>query len=379
MQEFKQQFRFMLVGLVSKGIDYESIVLDMEELESLVKTYGGEVFAAVIQKADYPHKATFIGSGKAEEVAGRIAEEKIDIVVINDVLKPGQLYTLEKIFFRSNTKIKVWDRLDLILQIFSQHAHTKEAKLQIDLASLRHMGPRTYGMGYILSRQGGGIGTVGVGETNTELMKRHWKNEMRQISSQLTKLSQEKIKQIEKRKNIGFQTAAIVGYTNAGKTMLFNRLTGKTNLVADTLFATLDSSVGKLYIPKLQKDIIVSDTIGFIKNLPPTLIDAFKSTLLESVSADLLLVVIDLSDPEFADKIRAVDEILHELCGEKKNRLYVFNKIDQATSFERTDLRKRYANFNPLFISAKIGSGVDKLLETIGDKIVKYNTSSDKR
>ena len=373
MQEFKLQLRFMLVGLVSKGIDYESTILDMEELQSLVKTYGGEVFAAVTQKTDYPYKATFIGSGKAEEVADKIAEEKIDVVVINGVLKPGQLYTLEKIFFRANPKIKVWDRLNLILQIFSQHAHTKEAKLQIDLAGLRHMGPRTFGMGYILSRQGGGIGTVGVGETNTELMKRHWRSEMRQISAQLAKLSEEKVKQIEKRKSIGFQTAAIVGYTNAGKTMLFNRLTGKTNLVADSLFATLDSSVGKLYIPKLKKDIIVSDTIGFIKNLPPTLIDAFKSTLLESVNADLLVVVIDLSDPEFADKIRAVDEILHELCGEKMNRLYVFNKTDKAKSFDRTDLRMRYADFNPLFISAKSGAGIDKLLDTTGELIAKLS------
>lgn len=373
MQEFQQQLRFMLVGLVSKGVDYESIVLDMEELESLVKTYGGEVFAAVIQKSDYPHKATFIGSGKAEEVADTIAKEKIDIIVINDVLKPGQLFTLEGIFIRSNPKIKVWDRLDLILQIFSQHAHTKEAKLQIDLAGLRHMGPRTYGMGYILSRQGGGIGTVGVGETNTELMKRHWRNEMRQISLQLTKLSNEKIKQIEKRKSIGFQTIAIVGYTNAGKTRLFNLLTGKTNLVADTLFATLDSSVGKAYIPKLQKDIIVSDTIGFIKNLPPTLIEAFKSTLLESVNADLLVVVIDLSDPEFADKIRTVEEIMRELCGEKKNRLYVFNKIDKTKSFDRTDLMKQYGGFTPLFISAKTGSGVDRLLDTIGELISKLS------
>ncbi|MBI3954819.1 GTPase HflX, partial [Candidatus Gottesmanbacteria bacterium] len=304
MQEINKNLRFMLVGLARKGLDYESVLLDMEELQSLVKTYGGEVYAAVVQKADYPHKATFIGKGKAEEVADTIAKEKIDIVVINDLLKPGQLFTLEKIFFRGNSKIKVWDRLDLILQIFSLHAHTKEAKLQIELAGLRHMGPRTYGMGYILSRQGGGIGTVGVGETNTELMKRHWRQEMRQITLLLTKLSDDKIKQIDKRKRIGFLSVAIVGYTNAGKTMLFNRLTNKTNLVADTLFATLDSSVGNLYIPKLKKDVIVSDTIGFIKNLPATLIDAFKSTLLESISADILLIVIDVSDPEFIDKTR---------------------------------------------------------------------------
>src|SRR3990167_6849506 len=193
MEELVKRLRFMLVGLVSKGITYESTVLDMEELQSLVKTYGGEVFAAVTQKTDYPHKATFIGSGKAEEVADRIAEEKIDVVVINDVLKPGQLFSLEKIFFRSNPKIKVWDRLNLILQIFSQHAHTKEAKLQIDLAGLRHMGPRTFGMGYILSRQGGGIGTVGVVESNTELMKRHWRDEVRRISSELTRLSGERM------------------------------------------------------------------------------------------------------------------------------------------------------------------------------------------
>lgn len=376
MQEFRQTKRFMLVGLVPKGANTEALLHDMEELESLVKTYEGVVFAATIQKADYPHKATFIGSGKAQEVADTVAKEEIDIVVINDVVKPGQLYTLEKIFFRSNPKIKVWDRVDLILQIFSLHAHTKEAKLQIDLAHLRHMGPRTYGMGYILSRQGGGIGTVGVGETNTELMKRHWRDEMRHISLQLANLSRGRIKQIEKRRSIGFLTAAIVGYTNAGKTMLFNRLTSKTNFVADTLFATLDSSVGKLYLPNLKKDIIVSDTIGFIKNLPPNLIDAFKSTLLESVNADLLLVVIDISDPEFAEKIRVVEEILHELGLEKKSRLYIFNKVDKTKVLDRIDLMKRYTDFNPLFISAKFGEGIDKLLDTIGECMGKFNISS---
>jgi GTP-binding protein HflX len=376
MLEIRQGLRFMLVGLVPKGTSGKIILQDMEELESLIKTYGGKIYAAKVQKADYPHGSTFIGSGKAQEVADTIKEEKIDIVVINNTVKPGQIYTLEKIFARSNPKIKVWDRINLILQIFSLHAHTKEAKLQIDLANLRHMGPRTFGMGYILSRQGGGIGTVGVGETNTELMKRHWKNEMRRISLQLAKLSRERIRQIEKRKSIGYLTAAIIGYTNAGKTMLYNRLTNKNNFVADALFATLDSSVGKLYLPKIKKGIIVSDTIGFIKDLPPDLIDAFKSTLLESVNADLLLVVVDISDPEFADKIRVVEEILHELGLKKKNRLYVFNKIDKTPSLDRPDLLKCYADFNPLIVSAKFGEGIDLLLDKTGKLISEINISS---
>ncbi len=375
MQELAKNFRFMLVGLMPKGTDYEKILQEMEELKSLVKTYGGEVFAATVQKADYPNRATFIGSGKAQEIAEIIAKEKIDIIVINDIVKPGQLYTLEKIFFRSNPKIKVWDRVNLILQIFSLHAQTKEAKLQIDLANLRHMGPRIYGMGYILSRQGGGIGAVGEGETNTELMKRHFRDEMRHILNQLAKLSDERKSKMEKRKSMGFLTCAIVGYTNAGKTLLFNRLTNKDNLVADALFVTLDSSVGKLHQTSDKQQVIVSDTIGFIKNLPPSLIDAFKSTLLESMNADLLLIVIDVSDPEFAEKIRVVDEILHELHLEGKNQLYVFNKTDIALpaqagkSLDRADLLKRHMDFHPLFISAKTGEGIDILQNTILESI----------
>ncbi len=322
MQDLTQNNRFMLVGLMPKGTDYEKILRDMEELKSLVKTYGGEVFAATVQKADYPNRSTFIGSGKSQEIAEVISKEKIDIIVINDIVKPGQLYTLEKIFFRSNPKIKVWDRVNLILQIFSLHAQTKEAKLQIDLANLRHMGPRIYGMGFILSRQGGKrVSMMGQGETNTVLMKRHYRDETKQISIQLSKLSDKRKRQIAERKNLGFLTCAIVGYTNAGKTMLFNKLTDKNNLVEDALFATLDSSVGKLHLNTDNQQIIVTDTIGFIKNLPHSLIDAFKSTLLESINADLLLIIIDVSDPEFRDKIRVVDEILHDLYLKGKNQI----------------------------------------------------------
>lgn len=369
MEDLKQQPRFMLVGLVPKGARMETILLEMEEVKSLIKTYGGEVFAATIQKSDHPDKSTFVGSGKAQEIADTIAKEKIDIVVINDIVKPGQLYTLEKIFSRSNPKIKVWDRVNLILQIFSLHARTKEAKLQIDLANLRHMGPRIYGMGYILSRQGGGIGTVGIGETNTELMKRHFRDEMKDISRQLSRLSGERIKQIEKRKSVGFLTAAIVGYTNAGKTMLYNRLTNKANFVADTLFATLDSSVGKLQQSSRGGNIVASDTIGFIRNLPPDLIDAFKSTLLESVSADLLLTVVDVSDPEYAQKLQVVDEILYELGLAEKKRLTVFNKFDKVATLDRETLAKQYIHTPVLFISAKTGEGIDTLCNKIEESI----------
>lgn len=371
MHELKQKPRFMLVGLVAMGTSYETILLDLEEAKSLVKTYGGEVFAAVVQKSHDPNKSKFVGSGKAEEIADKVAKEKIDIVVINGLASPVQLYALEKILYRSNQKIKVWDRMDLILQIFSLHAHTKEAKLQIDFASLRHMGPRVYGMGHILSKQEGGVGVVGVGETNTELMKRHWRNEMKRVSSELTRLSGIRIKQIEKRKSIGFLTASIVGYTNAGKTMLFNRLTKKENYVSDSLFATLDSTVGKIRLTGIRISIAVSDTIGFIKNLPPDLIEAFKSTLIESASADLLLIVVDVSDPEFVDKLQVVDGILNELMLTNKKRIYLFNKIDKAGSLNRIDLVKQYSSISPLFISAKTGEGIDILFNKIEETFIK--------
>lgn len=369
MIELNQKPRFMLVGLVPMGTDYENIVLDLEETESLVKTYGGIVAAATVQKSHDLGKSRFLGSGKAEEVADKIAEEKIDVVVINTLASPGQLYHLEKTFYRSNQKIKVWDRMDLILQIFGLHAKTKEAKLQIDLANLRHMGPRTYGMGYILSKQGGGIGTVGVGETNTELMKRHWRDEMRRISDELKQLLGEREKQIDKRKSLGFLTASIVGYTNAGKTVLFNRLTKKENYVSDNLFATLDSSIGKIKIAGNRRDIAVSDTIGFIKNLPPDLIDAFKSTLIETVDADLLLIVVDVSDPEFARKLSEVDRILNELVPMSIKRIYLFNQMDKVPALDRVALEKRYSFKSPLFISAKTGEGVDILFKKIEDNL----------
>lgn len=359
----------MLVGLVSPILNKEKMLANFEELQSLVHTYGGVVYAATTQNSTRADNATFIGSGKAQEVADTIATEKIDIVVINATIKPGQIYTLKKIFERSNPKITVWDRVDLILQIFSKHAQTAEAKLQIKLAIMRHMGPRIYGMGMELSQQAGGIGTRGIGETNTEIMRRHFRGEIRNVNKQLLKVTRTKQQQITQRKNHGIQTVSIIGYTNAGKSTLFNKLTGGKNLVDDALFVTLGSNVSKIYLSGIKKEVFVTDTIGFIQNLPHQLIEAFKSTLMETTQADLLLHVIDASDPWMHDKIKVVEGILKELNVDIKNQIYVFNKMDKAKELNRTDLSNWYSAFHPQFIVAKTGEGCDKLIEEIRSNI----------
>lgn len=357
--------RFMLVGLSRPHEDKEKTISDFEELEDLVQTYGGLIYAAVVQNSTRRDNNTYIGQGKALEVTQEIANNKIDVVVVNDYLKSGQLHHLKKIFEDANPNILVWDRVDLILHIFSKHAHTADAKLQIKMAFMRHMGPRIYGMGMELSQQAGGIGTRGKGETNTELMKRHWKNEIRGVQKQIKRLNQNKQDQMDQRKKSGLITISIVGYTNAGKTSLFNRLTQKNNLVEDALFATLDSSVGTFFLPKRRQNAYLVDTIGFIQNLPPHLIDAFKSTLMEAIDCDLLLHVIDASSSWLDNRIEAVKLILEELNAGKKNQIYVFNKMDKATFIKTEDLLKRYSSYHPQFINARSGKGLNELIETI--------------
>jgi len=357
--------RFMLIGLILRYEDKEKTLANFEEVQSLVHTFGGSVYAAIAQNSARANSSTHIGTGKTREAADIIIKEKIDIVVINDSIKPNQLYNLKKIFEQSKPDILVWDRIDLILQIFSKHASTFEAKLQIKLAGLRHMGPQLYGMGLTLSQQGGGIGTRGLGETNTEIMQRHWKTEIKNIQKQLKKLVLIRHQQMKRRKKTGLSTISIVGYTNAGKTTLFNRLSKKSNLVENALFATLDSSVGKFFLPAIGREVFISDTIGFIQKLPPQLINAFKSTLMETVNADLLLHVIDMSDFWMQDKIAVVEEILHGLTIDTKNQIYVFNKIDIAKKANREDLIKQYRPFHPQFISAKSGTGCIQLVDAI--------------
>lgn len=361
--------RFMLVGLVDTREDKDRSFAQFEEAQSLIHTFGGQVYAAVAQNSTRSDTDTFIGKGKARELGETITTEKIDIVVINANIKPRQLNALKTILRGSNPDIQVWDRVDLILNIFRKHASTSEAKLQIRLASVRHMGPLIFGMGKVMSQQAGGIGTRGIGETNTERMNRHWKDEMKKIRDELDKLTANRTQQMDRRKRNGLSTISIVGYTNAGKTTLFNRIGKKQNVAANALFATLDSSVSKLYLQELKKEVFLTDTIGFIQDLPPDLIEAFKSTLLETVHADLLLHVIDASDPWMDDKIAVVEDILYDLQLDTKNHIYVFNKSDQINGDSKELLMAKYATQHPQFVSAKTGEGIEGLVKMIGKSL----------
>lgn len=369
MLDINNHIRFLPIHVINPQANKEKALHTGEELESLITTLGGEIVDRIIQRRENPDNATYIGKGKVLEVLEKVKEIGVDVVVLNAMAKPRQVHALKTALQKANPKIDVWDRVDLILHIFDKHATTTQAKLQIELARMRYMGPRIYGMGYVMSRQGAGIGTSGVGETNTELMKRHWRGEMKKVTDQLDKISKNKEIQLEQRKKAGLKTVSIVGYTNAGKSSLFNVLTGKHTLVEDALFATLDSTAGKMYIPKLQKEVLVTDTIGFIRNLPPRLINAFKSTLMESLHADVLLHIIDVSDPEINEKIHVVKDILLELGKINDDVIYVFNKIDTIPAIPKEELLERYGANSPLFISTKTGDGIKELQEIIASKV----------
>ena len=360
--------KFLLVSIVPQQMTEEEAFLNVRELIQLVESYGGSVEDIVLQKRESTDKGMYIGKGKVEEVTELIKEKNIDVVVLNALVVPGQLYELTTIFQEVNLQIEVWDRIDLILKIFSKRAFTAEAKLQIELAAMRHMGPRIFGMGLEMSRQGGGIGTRGVGETNTELMKRHWRDEIKRTKDRLAKVLKFREQQMEKRKEIPLRTVSLVGYTNAGKTSLFNVLTKKKKDARNELFATLESYTGKMYLPESEphfakatwgREILISDTIGFIRDLPPELIEAFRSTLLESINADLVLHIIDGSDPDMKRKVAVVEETLDALTIDRNKVIDVYNKSD-VTKLE-----------NVLSISTKNQNGIDNLKNVIGETLQK--------
>ncbi|MDH5533340.1 MAG: GTPase HflX [Candidatus Pacebacteria bacterium] len=335
------QPKFLIIQVIPKKSKKIDLEIELRETQQLIDTYGGRVVTRMIQNLDHPHPNFYIGAGKVEELKKLCDEEGIDVVVINGMVKSGQLFRVEKELWEVSTKIMVWDRIDLILNIFDQHATTVESKLQIKLARATHMGPRIYGLGKTeLSRQGGGVGTRGKGETNIEFERRQIKIDQQKIKKELKKLIKQKHNRVRKRNEMGIGPVALVGYTSAGKTTLFNTLTGKEKEMNKGLFTTLDTVVGKLKSPNFKQPILVSDTIGFISNLPPVLIDSFKSTLLESLEAKLLLHVIDASDPEILEKIDVVENILKSLKANQP-RIFVLNKIDLITKEKLLELKSK--------------------------------------
>jgi GTP-binding protein HflX len=366
MKEQKQR-KAILIDLIHPRMNREQSMDRMEELEELVNTYGGIVVVKKYQRRFAPHPKTFIGTGKIEEIAEEAPEQGIDLMIINDILKPRQTFEIGERLREAG--VQVWDRVDLILKIFAKHAQTTEAKLEIELASIRHMGPRIFGMGMELSRQGGGIGTSGVGETNTEIMKRHLKAKERKIKQKLEKYQKVRDTHRQGRKRKGLKTVSIVGYTNAGKTTLLNKLTGREEYAADELFATLDTRVGSLWMPGRQEQVLVSDTIGFIKQLPPELIKAFSSTLSEAVDADLLLHVVDASDTHMDQHISVVEDILTKLKIADKPRLLVMNKADNVSKDLKEVIDLRLAEEPHVWISAHSGEGIEDLVSEIEKRI----------
>jgi len=265
----------------------------------------------------------------------------------------------------------VWDRTQLILEIFKKHASTSEAKLQIKLAELHHHGPEMAGIGEEMSQQGGGIGARGIGETQTEIMRRHWRDQISAVKKKLEKVSLTRNQQMKHRRKSGVPTVSIVGYTNAGKSTLFNTLGEKEDLVKDSLFATLDSSVSSMYLQNVGRKVYLSDTIGFIQDLPTTLIQAFSSTLQESVNADLLLHVVDISDPEYYLKIQTVKQILSEIEMQDKSVIYVLNKMDRLSKSQQADLSSQFGDKLHIMVSASKKIGIDDLILLIEKQLVK--------
>ncbi len=371
----KRKIKAILIDVIDPKTSKEESAKRMEEIENLLQTYGGIVIVKIMQKKALPDYSTYIGKGKVKEIQEIAKREKANIVIVNNLLKPRQIFQLNEMF--RDLDMQAWDRVDLILKIFDKHAKSTEAKLQIELASIRHMGPRIYGMGIELSRQAGAMGVrAGAGESNIEMMKRHLRKQELTIKKKLEHYKKIRSGHRKRRKRKNFNTAAIVGYTNAGKSSLLKALTGKETYIANQLFATLGTKVGKLYLPASQKseeeyvngkEILLSDTIGFIQDLPPFLIEAFESTLAETVEADLMLHVIDINDEDLDKKIRVVEKILDDLEVSTKKKIYIFNKLDLIGHKYMFEEKKEKTRRNTLL---KAGKDTAALLGWVNHKKV---------
>lgn len=324
----KHQERVILLGVELP--DTENFEMSMEELASLAETAGAEVVSSYRQKREKYDSKSLIGSGKLAEIKAIVDADEIDTVIVNDRLTPRQNVNLE-----AELGVKVIDRMQLILDIFAMRARSHEGKLQVHLAQLKYMLPRLVGQGVMLSRQAGGIGSRGPGESQLELNRRSIRNQISDIERQLKIVEKNRETGREKRTESQVFKIGLIGYTNAGKSTIMNVLTNDKQYEADELFATLDATTKQIYLQN-QFQVTLTDTVGFIQNLPTELVAAFKSTLEESRNVDLLLHVIDASDPNHAEHEKVVMNLLKELDMLDIPRLAVYNKMDVAEHFAAT-------------------------------------------
>lgn len=327
-------------------------VRSLEELGQLVETAGGEVLGMAYQNREYPEPGTYIGKGKIEEIREMAERMGADGIVCDDELSPAQMRNLSNILGR-----KVMDRTLVILDIFAQHAKTNEGRIQVELAQLSYRASHLTGMGVSMSRLGGGIGTRGPGETKLEMDRRRIASRISQLKKELREVVANREQQRKSRQRQNMTVAAIVGYTNAGKSTLLNALTDAGILAEDKLFATLDVTTRKLQLPGKQ-EILLTDTVGFISKLPHNLVDAFRSTLEEAVYADYIIHVVDASNPHWEEQMVTVYRTLDQLGVTGKKVFTLFNKVDQITDNERRFDRRADRT---LQISAKEGINLEEL------------------
>lgn len=349
-----------LVGVEWKDSGLAVMRDSLDELEELARTAGAEVVGEGFQKLERPHPATFIGSGKASELAALARAADADAILFDDELTAAQARNLEEIFGRP-----VADRTGVILRIFGQRARTREGKLQVELAQLEYILPRLTRFWSHLSRQRGGVGAIGgEGETQLEADRRRTQERILKIQDELAQVRRQRSTQREGRQRLAWPLASIVGYTNAGKSTLLNALTGAGALAEDKLFATLDPTTRRLRLPTNQNTLL-SDTVGFIRKLPHGLVEAFRATLEEVTEADLLLHVVDSGHPRAEEQIEAVRKVLSDIGAAEKPTLMVFNKVDGAAAAEGA--RRLAGGFHPsVAVSARTGAGFPELMAELG-------------
>jgi len=352
--------RAALVGLVtsSSRIDADH---SLDELAGLADAAGARVVLRMLQERPKPDPATFIGAGKVASLATACDEADVDVVIFDNELSPAQLRQLEERLER-----KIIDRTQLILDIFARRARTREGKWQVELAQLKYLLPRLVGSATALSRLGGGIGTRGPGETKLESDRRRIRVRIQAVQKEIDQVRQRRSQLRERRHKQSVPTVALVGYTNAGKTTLFNRLTNETAVASNALFVTLDPLVRRVRLPD-NRELLVSDTVGFIDRLPHALVAAFSATLEEVAEADLVLHVIDSGSPERERQIAAVKRVLEEVGASEVPMIAVYNKIDTIGTDERRRLRE--ADPSAALISAAMGDGAAELMQMIASRL----------